>query len=194
MEPGSDIHSPRLDDEIPSGSLAHEEVRERSELARHLRGSIFPAERPAIVQCALEEDAPDEMIEELRRLPDEEVFVNVEAVWEALGGHRERRTRDDPHADEPRTTLTPPARTPKSPASSRLNPTQPRCPNLSGHPPAWVGCRRQQPSDLAKCCRQTELDLVTASGSKSSVSAIRRWHPPGGHHGALWTTMMGLWI
>jgi len=104
MEPGSDIHSPRLDDEIPLGSLAHEEVRERSELARHLRGSIFPAERPAIVQCALEEDAPDEMIEELRRLPDDEVFVNVEAVWEALGGHRERRTRDDPHADEPRTT------------------------------------------------------------------------------------------
>src|SRR4051812_542916 len=132
MERGSDVHSPRVDDEmqhetdsltrggpiearaeefremeeaddeILSGSLRLDAVRERSDLARHLRGSIFPAERASIVQCAIEEDAPDDMIDVLRGLPDDEVFVNVEGVWEALGGTRERRTRDDPHAEEPR--------------------------------------------------------------------------------------------
>jgi hypothetical protein len=110
MERGSDVHSPRLYDEIPSGALGDDAVRERSELARHLRGSIFPAARAAIVECAIEEHAPDEMIAALRRLPDDEIFVNVEAVWEALGGEREHRTRDDHHADEPRVAPPPPER------------------------------------------------------------------------------------
>ena len=90
-------------DEILSGVLRQDAVRERSELARHLRGSIFPAERASIVECAIEEHAPDDVVEALRQLPADEVFVNVEAVWEALGGTREHRTRDDAHADEPRT-------------------------------------------------------------------------------------------
>ena len=98
MEQGSDVH----------GALAHDAVLERSELARHLRGSIFPADREAVVACAVEEHAPDDMVHALRTLPDE-TFVNVEAVWEALGGERERRTHDDPHADEPRTSDAGPA-------------------------------------------------------------------------------------
>jgi len=98
------------DDEIVSGSLRQDAVRERSELARHLRGSIFPAERAAIVRCAIEEHAPEDLIDALRRLPDDEVFVNVEAVWEALGGTRERRTRDDPHAEESRVDAPEPER------------------------------------------------------------------------------------
>src|SRR4051794_18660373 len=140
MERGSDVHNPRIDeemqresesltrgapiearaeefremeeadDEIVSGSLRQDAVRERSELARHLRGSIFPAERAAIVRCAIEEHAPEDLIDALRRLPDDEVFVNVEAVWEALGGTRERRTRDDPHAEESRVDAPEPER------------------------------------------------------------------------------------
>ena len=103
MERGSDAHSPELDDEALSGALRPEQARERSELARHLRGSIFPADRAHVVECAIDEDAPAELVDALRGLPDDEIFLNVEAVWEAIGGERERRTVDDPHADEPRT-------------------------------------------------------------------------------------------
>jgi hypothetical protein len=102
MERGREDHDSQLDDETPSGALDGESVRERSELARHLRGSIFPADRAAIVTCAIDEDAPVELVDALRALADEEVFLNVEGVWEALGGDRERRTRDDPFAAEPR--------------------------------------------------------------------------------------------
>jgi hypothetical protein len=128
MERGSDVHNSRLDDEtesftrggriqaraeefrtmeeaddeILSGALRRDDVRERSELARHLRGSIFPADRAAVVQCAIDEHASDEMVDTLRRLPDVGVFLNLEAVWEALGGARERRTHEDPSAAESR--------------------------------------------------------------------------------------------
>ena len=96
MERASDVHDPRPDDETPSGALPQESVRERSELARHLRGSIFPANRTDVVECAIDESAPDELVDALRGLPDDEIFLNVEAVWEAIGGERERRTPDDP--------------------------------------------------------------------------------------------------
>jgi hypothetical protein len=102
MERGRPVHDSQPDDETPSGTLNGESVRERSELARHLRGSIFPADRAAVVACAIDEDAPVELIDALRELPDDEVFLNVEGVWEALGGDRERRTRDDPSTAEPR--------------------------------------------------------------------------------------------
>src|SRR3954469_21097735 len=68
--------------------LRYGDIRARSELARHLRPSIFPAGRAAVLACAAEEDAPAVMLGALERLPDEE-FVNVEAVWEALGGRHE---------------------------------------------------------------------------------------------------------
>src|SRR6187200_3351161 len=53
----------RVDEEPLPGTLSHEAVRERSELARHLRGSIFPADRTAIIQCAIEEHAPSALLD-----------------------------------------------------------------------------------------------------------------------------------
>lgn len=81
-----------LDDEDEgSPSLTRAEVRSRSELARHLRGSIFPADRDAIVVCAVEERASPDLIARLRALPDGR-YRNVEGVWEALGGRRDERS------------------------------------------------------------------------------------------------------
>lgn len=73
------------------GELGYADIRARSELARHLRPSIFPADRAAVLACARDEDAPPEVLVALERLPQGE-FVNVEAVWEALGGAHEPRT------------------------------------------------------------------------------------------------------
>lgn len=132
MERGSDAHSARIDeqmqhesesftrgepiearaedfrqmeeadDAILSGDRRHDALRERSDLARHLRGSIFPADAFAIVTCAVEEHAPDDLVARLHQLPLDELFLNVEGVWEALGGARDQRSPDDSSPDEPR--------------------------------------------------------------------------------------------
>jgi len=97
MEGGGDDDPavvPRVTElEGPDGSpaLAPSEVHARSELARHLRGSIFPAEPSSILACAVEEHAPPGLIEALRDLPAGE-YRNVEGVWEALGGRRDERS------------------------------------------------------------------------------------------------------
>ena len=118
MERGSDQHNPRIDDalaretdsvthgapvearadearekESPDGSPVptDDEVHERSELARHLRPQVFPAGRAQLLQVAEEEHAPDSLLALLRLLPEGHTFDNVEMVWEALGGTRERR-------------------------------------------------------------------------------------------------------
>jgi hypothetical protein len=63
-------------------------TRDRSELARHLRPSIFPAMREAIIECARDEHAEDNLLDRLQRMPAGE-YGNVNEVWEALGGHAE---------------------------------------------------------------------------------------------------------
>src|SRR3954463_13503200 len=70
--------------------LEHEDVMDRSRLASHLRGSIFPADRDAVVECAVAEGAPPQLVSRLHRLPPG-TYANVEGVWEALGGARDTR-------------------------------------------------------------------------------------------------------
>jgi hypothetical protein len=72
--------------------LTHRETLERSELGRHLRPSLFPAGRDAVIACAVAEDAPDALLERLRALP-EGTYHNTEAVWEGIGGHGEHSAR-----------------------------------------------------------------------------------------------------
>jgi hypothetical protein len=71
-----------------SGALSHGELVARSELGSHLRPSIFPATRAAVLACAEEEHASTEVLGQLQALPDGE-YGNVQQVWEALGGARE---------------------------------------------------------------------------------------------------------
>jgi hypothetical protein len=76
----------------PDGSMSRDQVRSRSELAQHLRPSVFPARAPDLVECASEERAPEELLARLRSLPASTTYGNVEQVWEALGGSHEERT------------------------------------------------------------------------------------------------------
>ena len=71
-----------------SSGLSYGAARDRSELARHLRPSIFPATRGAIVECARDEHAEEEWLNRLQQLPDRE-YGNVNEVWGALGGQAE---------------------------------------------------------------------------------------------------------
>jgi hypothetical protein len=73
-------------------ALGHDEAELRSELAKRLRTSAFPANRQTLEDVALEEQAPGHILDLLRRLPDGRTFENTQDVWQALGGGKERRT------------------------------------------------------------------------------------------------------
>jgi hypothetical protein len=78
--------------------LGPDELEARSELARHLDPSIFPAERAALLDDARANHAPEQLVRALEGLPENRTFPNVEAVWEALGGpsHHPDREQDRP--------------------------------------------------------------------------------------------------
>ena len=68
-----------------------EELEARTDLARHLDPSAFPASRDALLASAEGNFAPEWVVEGLSALPPDETYPNVEAVWEAMGGSREER-------------------------------------------------------------------------------------------------------
>lgn len=73
------------------GALGHDEAELRSELAKRLRTSAFPANRQTLEDVAAEEQAPGHILDLLRRLPDGRTFQNTQDVWQALGGAKEER-------------------------------------------------------------------------------------------------------
>jgi Protein of unknown function (DUF2795) len=77
----------QTDDSFPTDA----ELEARTDLARHLDPSVFPADRDALVASAQRNFAPEWVVESLTALPPGDTFPNTEAVWEALGGSREQR-------------------------------------------------------------------------------------------------------
>ena len=81
-----DLHPEQSNDAL----LDHDEAEARSQLASHLRPSIWPADREELLRCARELNAPPDILAQLRRLPDG-TFTHTAAVGEALGGRVETR-------------------------------------------------------------------------------------------------------
>lgn len=69
---------------IPVGMDA-DAVARRAELARWLDRADFPADGPALVEAALDHRAPDAVVDELRRLPEEQTYERIGDVVRALG-------------------------------------------------------------------------------------------------------------
>jgi hypothetical protein len=61
-------------------------VEARSELARFLQPSAFPADREGLLASAGETRAPEEIRRALRGLPASKVYDNVQSVWEDVAG------------------------------------------------------------------------------------------------------------
>ena len=74
------------DQPAPDARPEVEPVEARSELARHLEPSAFPADRQALLAAAEEQQAGAAVLGLLDELPEGRTFQNVEEVWEALGG------------------------------------------------------------------------------------------------------------
>jgi hypothetical protein len=60
-------------------------VAARAEIARWLDRADFPATGPGLVEAALDHRAPDAVVAELQRLPEEETYERVGDVVRALG-------------------------------------------------------------------------------------------------------------
>jgi Protein of unknown function (DUF2795) len=73
------------------GSLGGDEVEARRELSRHLRASVFPADRAALLAEADEQNAPRPVTDALGHLPDDQTYATVHEVWAALKGYGDPR-------------------------------------------------------------------------------------------------------
>jgi hypothetical protein len=94
---------PREDDELkhetsgleqgtPPG-MDPDDVEQRSEIARFLDRGAFPGRREDLVEAARRNQAPDAVVSQLERLPQDQEFSNVQDVARAAGlGTEEQRT------------------------------------------------------------------------------------------------------
>jgi hypothetical protein len=74
----------------PQG-MTPDEVEQRSRLGRYLTLAALPGDRATLRRSAEENDAPDDILAQLDRLPSDTEFQTVSEVWAALGHHNETR-------------------------------------------------------------------------------------------------------
>lgn len=86
---GLDVEAGTRPDVPARGPVDDEEATGRAELARVVAPARFPARRQELVEAALASGADERVLEELDSLPSGRAFENVQAIWDALGGHRE---------------------------------------------------------------------------------------------------------
>jgi hypothetical protein len=65
-------------------NLSPYEIEQRSRMSRYLNRTTFPADRRELIRAAQAADAPDDVIEELRKLPSGETFENATRTWAVL--------------------------------------------------------------------------------------------------------------
>jgi hypothetical protein len=90
--PGEDqpTPEPRLS-EGQTGSLDLDDAEARSDIARYLDPSAFPADREGLVANAEANNAPEAVLERLQALPAGRTYEAMPDVWAALGGTVEHR-------------------------------------------------------------------------------------------------------
>lgn len=66
------------------------DVERRAEVASYLGKEIYPADRDSLLTAAAERGAPDLVLDDLRRLPGDRLFVNLNDAWSSLGHSVER--------------------------------------------------------------------------------------------------------
>jgi hypothetical protein len=74
-----------------TGSLDLDDAETRSDIARYLDPSAFPADREGLVANAEANNAPEAVLERLQALPAGRTFEAMPDVWAGLGGTVEHR-------------------------------------------------------------------------------------------------------
>jgi hypothetical protein len=80
--------------DIPGTGLSLDDLNGRTDLARYLEHRQFPARPDELAAHARARQAPDGVVEQLERAPDQ-LYETVSELWAALGGRVEHpRHRD----------------------------------------------------------------------------------------------------
>ncbi|SIN42724.1 DUF2795 domain-containing protein [Micromonospora cremea] len=72
----------------PKG-MSSQDVEQRSRLGRFITMSALPGDRETLVANARDNDAPDDIVRALERLPEGTRYQTVSEVWAALGNKNE---------------------------------------------------------------------------------------------------------
>ena len=73
---------------VPDG-MTEGDVEQRAQIAAYLGKEVWPAGSQALTAKATELGAPEDVLDQLRRLPPSAVFDNLQDVWQALQGGTE---------------------------------------------------------------------------------------------------------
>lgn len=73
---------------VPQG-MTPDDVEQRSRLGRYINLSALPGDRTTLRRSAEENEAPDDVLAQLDRLPPDVEFETVSQVWGALGHDNE---------------------------------------------------------------------------------------------------------
>lgn len=79
----------------PAGApapLSGQDLEQRSRLGRFIPRSVLPAQQPALVEAARSAGAPQDVVDELSRLPADREYHTVYDIWDALGHENEPRS------------------------------------------------------------------------------------------------------
>jgi hypothetical protein len=74
----------------PAG-MSGDDVEGRAELAGYIGKDVYPLVREQVLDRVIEGQAPDRVIDLVRRLPSGREFHNINDVWISLGGHVEAK-------------------------------------------------------------------------------------------------------
>ncbi|MFC3501787.1 DUF2795 domain-containing protein [Micromonospora krabiensis] len=78
--------------ELRSGApkgMSSQDVERRSRFGRFITMTALPGDRETLIANARENEAPDDIIADLERLPDGTRYQTVSEVWAALGNKNE---------------------------------------------------------------------------------------------------------
>ena len=92
---GLDVQGELRPDLPEMSPVSGAEADARAELARAVAGAHFPADRTDLLEAAQRTDADEGVLERLGQLPGDRRFHNVQAIWDALGGHHEQREPEE---------------------------------------------------------------------------------------------------
>jgi hypothetical protein len=89
--PGEDQPVPQPHLTEATASLDLDDAEARSDIARYLDPSAFPADRDGLLDNAEANNAPEAVLERLKALPAGRTYERPPDVWAALGGTVEHR-------------------------------------------------------------------------------------------------------
>lgn len=181
VELGSDIRDDVPEPATPA-AIAHEEVTARSEIARFIPPSTYPASADELLAAARSEGATDPVLAVLGRLDASRHYETLQQIWESLGGDTEHRPREgEATGERPMADAT----APRSPAVKRA-PLKRRAPQreekAAGSTSTATTSQELEPTEPESAVPSLSevADVTDVTDVTEELPALAMVAPPGG--------------